>query len=273
MFTFGFSPCPNDTYIFFALANGLIDTRGLKFDFKIEDVETLNNATLKGDLDISKVSCHLFCYIDNEYDFLHKGAAFGRGCGPLLVSKKFDNLKSLTGKTISIPGIFTTAFLLLRLLLSQKGIHIGDIRVKPYNEIMPSVVEGYADAGLIIHEGRFTYSSYGLNKIIDLGQWWEADTGLPIPLGGIVAKKSLGKENIKIIENLIDESICFADKDKSTAMPFIKRYAQELSDDVIKNHIDLYVNDFSRTWNIECENSLREIKNKLKGVRDRWTKV
>ncbi|MCX8070521.1 MAG: 1,4-dihydroxy-6-naphthoate synthase [Thermodesulfovibrionales bacterium] len=273
MFTFGFSPCPNDTYIFYALANSLIQTKGLNLNFKIEDVETLNQATLRGELDISKVSCHLFFYINRDYEFLHKGAAFGRGCGPLVVSKRLDGLKSLSMKKIAIPGLYTTAFLLLRLLSHEKGIDLSQIRVMQYNEIIPSIVEGSVDAGLIIHESRFTYDMYGLNKIVDLGQWWESSTGLPIPLGGIVAKKSLGKENLTLIENLIDESLKFSDNSPTQALPYIKRYAQELSDDVIKRHIELYVNEYSRNWNIECENSLKELLNKLKGVKDRWMKA
>ncbi|HIJ60565.1 MAG TPA: 1,4-dihydroxy-6-naphthoate synthase [Nitrospirae bacterium] len=272
MFTFGFSPCPNDTYIFYALTKGLLDTKGFNFDFKIEDVETLNYAVLRGELDISKVSCHAYYYVRDKYIFLRKGSAFGRGCGPLIVSKKLTDIKDLSGSKIAIPGKFTTAFLLLRLFVSEMDLDISKIVVMPYNEIIKSLDGDSVDAGLIIHESRFTYGDYGLNQLIDLGKWWQEDTGLPIPLGGIIAKRTFGEKIIKTVEDLISESISFADRNYLSVIPFIKSYAQELSDEVIRAHIDLYVNDYSRNWHVDCERALERLINKLKGAKDKWLK-
>ncbi len=245
MISLGFSPCPNDTFIFYALANKKIDTCGLDFNLIIKDVETLNQLALKKELDISKISCHAFSYLRGDYRFLHAGGALGRGCGPLIVAKGLYGPEDLGGKKIAVPGKLTTAFLLYKLFASTFGLQPPSFIEMPFHEIMNAVRDGKADAGLIIHESRFTYQDYGLVRILDLGEWWEKETGLPIPLGGIIAKKSLGEPVIKNIEDLIRASVNYSLAHREEAMPYIRKYSQELSEAVIREHISLYVNSYT----------------------------
>jgi 1,4-dihydroxy-6-naphthoate synthase len=239
----GYSPCPNDTFIFYALVHGKIDAGHLNFKEILLDVETLNRMALKGKLDITKVSYNAFWNLRDDYCLLRSGGALGRGCGPLVVASKECEMKDLKGKTIAIPGELTTAYLLLQLYDPDFR---SNVKAMPFHEIMGAVKEGKADAGLIIHEGRFTYSSYGLKKIIDLGEWWEEETGLPIPLGCIIAKRSLGIELIEKLERLIRESVQYAmSRPEMLGVKYIKEHSQELDDSVIDEHIKLYVNDYS----------------------------
>jgi len=246
----GYSPCPNDTFIFYALVHGKIDTGDLNFKEILLDVETLNQMALKGKLDITKVSYNAFGNLREDYCLLRSGGALGRGCGPLLVVRSQESgVRDFKNKRIAIPGNLTTAFLLLRLYLAST--HNSELQTPnfvdmPFHEIMGAVKEGKADAGLIIHEGRFTYSSYGLKKIIDLGEWWEEETGLPIPLGCIIAKRSLGIDVISKVERLIRESVQYAmSRPEMLGVKYIKEHSQELDDSVIDEHIKLYVNDYS----------------------------
>ena len=264
--TLGFSPCPNDTYIFFALFYGLVRVDGIDFECVIDDVETLNGLALDGRLEVSKVSCHAYFYLRDRYRFLNYGAAFGRGCGPLVVSREELMPSGLSGLKMAVPGRYTTAMLLLKLFAAQQGITLAETVVMPFNQIMAAVKDGRVDVGLIIHEGRFTFQTYGLKEVVDLGGWWEEETGLPIPLGGIVASRSLTDRTISVIEQLISDSIAYADANPSSAMPFIKRHAQELSDDVIKSHIGLYVNDYSRKLPFEGQRALEELIKRTEGV-------
>jgi len=237
----GFSPCPNDTFMFYPLVHGLVDTGGLGFTERLEDVETLNRLALQGTLDVSKVSYHALGHIRDEYALLRSGSALGRGCGPLLVSAQNFAPADLRGRTIAVPGRYTTALLLLRLFDPR----LVNFLVMPFNEIMDAVLRGDADAGLIIHESRFTYQGYGLHKLVDLGEWWEAETGLPIPLGGIVARRSLGDENIRSIERALRDGVAYSRKHPAQAAHFIREHAQEISEEVCAAHIGLYVNEFS----------------------------
>jgi len=239
----GYSPCPNDTFIFYALVHGKIKTEDLNFKEILLDVETLNQMALKGKLDITKVSYNAFGNLRDDYCLLRSGGALGRGCGPLVVASKECEMKDLKGKTIAIPGELTTAYLLLQL---YEPDFRSNVKVMPFHEIMGAVKEGKVDAGLIIHEGRFTYPSYGLKKIIDLGEWWEKETGLPIPLGCIIAKRSLGNDIISKAERLIRESVLYAiSRPEMLGVKYIKEHSQELDDSVIAEHINLYVNDYS----------------------------
>ncbi len=259
MTTLGFSPCPNDTFIFYALVNRVIDTEGLNFDLHIEDVETLNRLAMSRSLDVTKISCHAFHYLKDDYRFLRSGGAFGRGCGPLLISKNPFSEKDLAGKSIAIPGEMTTAYLLLKLFFDAAyGSKPAKIVPMLFCDIPAAVRDGKVDAGLIIHESRFTYHEYSLSKVLDLGEWWERTTGLPIPLGGIIAKKSLGAE-IEKIEMLIRKSVEYSMANKNEAMPFIKKYSQELSEIVINNHIGLYVNQFTIDMGDEGSAALDEL--------------
>ena len=239
--TLGFSPCPNDTFMFYPLVHGLVDTERLFYRERLEDVETLNQLALKGELDISKVSYHALGHIRDQYTLLRSGSALGRGCGPLLVASEATDPANLRGKTIAVPGRYTTALLLLRLF--DPGL--DNFIVMPFNEIMDAVLSGNIDAGLIIHESRFTYHGFGLHKLLDLGEWWEGETGLPIPLGGIVARRSLGTETIAAVERALRSGVEYAHSHPGEAARYIGEHAQEMSPEVCAAHIGLYVNDFS----------------------------
>ena len=239
--TLGFSPCPNDTFMFYPLVHSLVDSCDLSYRERLEDVETLNQLALKGELDISKVSYHALGHIRDQYALLRSGSALGRGCGPLLVASEATDPANLRGKTIAVPGRYTTALLLLRLFDPE----LDNFIVMPFNEIMDAVLSGNVDAGLIIHESRFTYHGFGLHKLIDLGEWWEGETGLPIPLGGIVARRSLGAETIAAVERALRSGVKYAQSHPGEAARYIGEHAQEMSPEVCAAHIGLYVNDFS----------------------------
>lgn len=238
----GYSPCPNDTFIFYALVHGKIDTSGIFYKEILEDVETLNQMAQQAKLDITKVSFHAFGHLRDRYCLLRSGGALGRGCGPLVVARDECSMQDLRGKTIAIPGELTTAFLLLQVFdpeLKQK------IKIMPFHLIIDAVKNNEADAGLIIHESRFTYQQEGLNQIADLGAWWEQETGLPIPLGCIIARRDLGKELVQKTEALIRKSLEYAFSNSTETKTYIKQHAQELDEHVIDQHIGLYVNDYS----------------------------
>ncbi|MDD2853632.1 MAG: 1,4-dihydroxy-6-naphthoate synthase [Desulfuromonadaceae bacterium] len=239
--TLGFSPCPNDTFMFYPLVHGLVDTCGLAYRERLEDVETLNQLALSGELDVSKVSYHALGHIRDNYALLRSGSALGRGCGPLLVADDKIDPAELRGKTIAVPGRYTTAKLLLRLFDPS----LDNFIIMPFNEIMDAVLSGNVDAGLIIHESRFTYHGFGLHKLLDLGEWWEGETGLPIPLGGIVARRSLGAKTIASIERALRTGVEYARSHPDEASRYIGEHAQEMSQEVCAAHIGLYVNDFS----------------------------
>jgi len=250
--TLGFSPCPNDTFIFYPLVHGLVDTAGLSYRERFADVETLNQLALKGELDVSKVSYHALGHIRDDYALLRSGSALGRGCGPLLVASERIEPTGLRGRTIAVPGRYTTALLLLRLYDPA----LENFIVMPFNEVMDAVLRGNVDAGVIIHESRFTYQGFGLHKLLDLGEWWEGDTGLPIPLGGIVARRSLGAECIASIERALQAGVEYARSHPGEAARYIREHAQEMSAEVCAAHIELYVNDFSIALGSEGEEAI-----------------
>jgi 1,4-dihydroxy-6-naphthoate synthase len=255
----GYSPCPNDTFIFYALIHGQIDTGDLKFKEVLLDVETLNQKALNAELDLTKISYHAFGYLKDKYSLLRAGGALGRGCGPLVITKHVYTMEKLRGKRIAIPGKLTTAFLLLQLFDPDFSYQLSKVIEMPFNEIMDAVAREEVDAGLIIHESRFTYPSYGLKQVIDLGEWWEKETGLPIPLGGIIAKKTLGEDLNKKNNELIRQSIEYALENRNEPTEYIKEHSQELSDDVINRHIDLYVNDYSLDIGQDGEKAVKEL--------------
>ena len=262
----GYSPCPNDTFIFYALIHGRIDTGYLKFNEILLDVETLNQKALGAELDITKISYHAFAHLRDKYSLLRAGSALGRGCGPLVVTKHAYTMEELRSKKIAIPGKLTTAFLLLRLYdtafntLTPEPQTLNPVYIEmPFNKIMDAVAKDEVDAGLIIHESRFTYPSYGLTQVIDLGEWWEKETGLPIPLGGIIAKQTSGKDLNKKTGELVRQSVEYAFKNRNEPTAYIKEHSQELSDDVINRHIDLYVNDYSLDIGQDGEKAVKEL--------------
>lgn len=260
--TLGFSPCPNDTFMFYPLVHGLVDAHGISFEERLEDVETLNQLALHNSLDMSKVSYHALGHIRNNYALLSSGSALGRGCGPLLIAQhKFDP-KSLRDKSIAIPGRYTTAALLLQLF----DPHLTNFIIMPFNEIMHAVLSGNVDAGVIIHESRFTYKGLGLEKLVDLGEWWETDTGLPIPLGGIAVKRSLGRETIAKVEQALRDGVNYSRKNPHAATHYIREHAQEMSEAVCAAHINLYVNDFSTELGIEGEQAIKTLMKRAEQV-------
>ncbi len=239
--TIGYSPCPNDTFIFYALIHGKVKIPGISFREQLEDVETLNRMALEGKLDFTKISYHALGHLRNQYALLRSGSALGRGCGPLIVARPGTNVADLSTARIAIPGTLTTAYLLLRLFNPA----LTNIAVMTFDRIMDAVSKGDVTAGLIIHESRFTYPLYGLVKLQDLGEWWENYSGLPIPLGGILGKRSLGRDILLSVESGIRESLHYANGHPDEVLNYCRLHSQEMDVQVMKNHIDLYVNDFS----------------------------
>ena len=251
----GFSPCPNDTFIFHGLVHGLVPCGGLSFCERLEDVETLNRMALGSLLDVSKISYHLLGHILKDYLLLSSGGALGRGCGPLLVAREPLDAARLAGRRIALPGQYTTAALLLRLFDPS----LADFVYLPFDKIMGAVADGSVAAGVIIHESRFTFASHGLLQILDLGQWWERETGAPIPLGGIAAKRSLGRETLLALERGIALSVSHAFEHPAQARSYIRAHSQEMSDQVCDAHIGLYVNEFTRGLGSEGETAVRTL--------------
>ena len=246
-YTLAFSSCPNDTFIFKAIARQLIDLHGYCFDIVLEDVETLNQKAAKGTYDITKLSFAAFGSLVQTYALLRTGSALGQGCGPLIISLPGRSLDDKTQPVIAVPGMGTTAYHLFRLYVDDKYIDMdASIIPMPFEKIMPAVIERKADFGVIIHEGRFVYPDMGLELKADLGLWWEDKTFLPIPLGCIAIKRDIDSAIACDIQKLIGKSIDHAFLNPSMAYDYIQTYAQELDEDVIQQHIGLYVNNFSK---------------------------
>lgn len=241
--TVGFSPCPNDTFIFHALVQGLVPSPGLRWRTAIEDVETLNRWAFERRLPVTKISFHAHGALREDYVLLRSGAALGQGCGPLLVARNPTVLRRLSTARIAIPGQWTSAALLLRMYAPQlKPQNLIEV---PFHHILDLTERGEVDAGLIIHESRFTYANHGLVSLVDLGEWWEEESGHLIPLGGIIALRSLGVETLHVVESALRESVRHARRHPDASAEFVREHAQELADDVVRAHIDLYVNDFT----------------------------
>ncbi|GAA4781965.1 1,4-dihydroxy-6-naphthoate synthase [Olivibacter ginsenosidimutans] len=249
--TLGFSPCPNDTFIFDAMIHHKIDTEGLTFDVSYEDVETLNHKTFHQELAISKLSFHAYAYALENYVLLDAGSALGFGVGPLLICKQealvkqvLQTLKNETGVsdlTIAIPGKYTTANFLLGLAFPQ----LQRKETMVFSEIEPALLKEQVDLGLIIHENRFTYQDKGLHKVIDLGDFWEKETGCAIPLGGIVIRRDLPEDIKAKVNRIIRRSVEYAFEHPTSGLDFIRSHAQEMSEEVMYKHINLYVNKYS----------------------------
>jgi 1,4-dihydroxy-6-naphthoate synthase len=239
----GFSPCPNDCFMFDAIVNRRIDLEGLEFSVRLADVEALNKAAFEGETDITKLSYHAFAYCTANYVLLDAGSALGRNCGPLLISKRqISKDEVAAGRLrIAIPGVYTTANCLL-------GLAFPEARNKTpllFSAIEPALLNDEFDAGLIIHENRFTYQAKGLKKIIDLGEFWDAETGAPIPLGGIVVRRGLPDAVKHAVNRVLRSSVEYAFAHREASLPFVREHAQEMSEDVMYRHIDLYVNEYS----------------------------
>lgn len=239
--TLGFSPCPNDTFIFDALVNGKIDTEGLEFDVLLEDVQTLNEWALAGKLDISKISYGVWPLLQQQYNLLESGGALGKGVGPLLIAKNpIENISDVDRLSIAVPGINTTA----HMLFSMAFPNAQQKQFMVFHEIEQAVLDGKVDAGVIIHENRFTYQDRGLVKLMDLGENWEQSLQCPIPLGGIVMRNDFEPSLREKINGFIKASVEYAFANYPTLAPYVREHAQEMSEAVMRQHIDLYVNNF-----------------------------
>lgn len=239
----GYSPCPNDTYIFHGLASGKVEWPG-GLDITLADVEELNSMAAAGALDVVKVSVAAAAGILDDYVLLRAGGAMGYGVGPILVARDGADLPALDGKTVAIPGRRTTANLLFGLCCREAGVSVTP-REMVFDQVMPAVVAGEVAAGVVIHEGRFTYAAQGLTRLLDLGVWWEEQTGLPIPLGAIAIRRSLGMDVARSMNEAIRQSLLRARENPDAAWGYIKEHAQEMDDAVIDEHITTFVTDYS----------------------------
>lgn len=238
----GYSPCPNDTFIFDALAHGKIDTEGLEFDIVLADVEALNRMAFEGQLDVTKLSYHAFAHLLERYVLLDAGSALGNNCGPLLIARRPLSDEEINSAKIAIPGRFTTANFLLSLAWPDAADKVEMV----FSDIEEAVLDGSVDAGLIIHENRFTYEQKGLCKIADLGEFWEGRTGMPIPLGGIVIQRDLPPELQLRFNRVLARSVAYALDHPQQTLPYVRAHAQEMDEAVMFQHIGLYVNEFTR---------------------------
>ena len=251
-----YSPCPNDTFIFTPWVEGRIPGAPHVVE-RYEDIDTLNQIALRGEPDIVKVSFHALGHLRDKYWLLRSGGALGRGCGPLVVAKTPFEKGALASKTIAIPGKLTTAALLVRLFAQE--LQEANVVVMPFDRIMPAVCDGRVDAGVIIHESRFTYQRHGLTQIVDLGEWWERETGHAIPLGGILMRRDLGDDLVRRTEKALADSVDFAFAHTDLVWPTVRKHAQEMEDDVMRQHIALYVNDFTRSYGREGEAAIAHL--------------
>jgi 1,4-dihydroxy-6-naphthoate synthase len=269
-----YSPCPNDTFIFHAWVHGLLREAPAVHE-RLEDIDTLNALAMRGEADVIKVSMHAFAYLRDSYALLHSGGAMGRGVGPLIVAPK-DNLlrpapslarvaalaDELARAKVAIPGERTTAALLA-------GLFTGGLAqpvVMPFDRIMPAVAAGEVDVGVIIHEGRFTYGSYGLRRLVDLGEWWEETSGLPLPLGGIAVSRGLPRAVQAQVEQAVRSSVDRALAEPEATTDYVRAHSQEIDLEVCKAHIELYVNDYSVDYGPEGVEAIRQLLDAAAGV-------
>jgi 1,4-dihydroxy-6-naphthoate synthase len=253
----GHSPDSDDAFMFYALAHDKLETEGLRFVHQLEDIETLNQRALRAELEVSAISIHAFAYVADKYALLSSGSSMGDRYGPVIVAREPVDLADLRGRTIAIPGKLTTAYLTLQLCLSRDV----PVVVMPFDEILPAVAEGRADAGLLIHEGQLYYRERGLHKVIDLGEWWHEWTGLPLPLGGNVVRKDLGEALVSRIAGLIKQSIRYALDHRALALEYAMRFARDLEPALADRFVGMYVND----WTIDYGPKGREAVRTLLG--------
>ena len=259
----GISTCPNDTFIFDAMVNGKIDTLNLDFECVLTDVEELNRNAFNAQVDITKISYHAYAYVSDDYILLNSGSALGFNNGPLLVAGNKTEPYQLKDKSIAIPGRLTTANLLMSVIypwLTEKHEYL-------FSDIEDVVLRGEAAAGLLIHENRFTYLDKGLHKIADLGEEWERQTGMPIPLGGIAIKRELGNDIAIKVEKVLASSLDHAFKNPESSNEYVRKYAASMDLDVMKKHIKLYVNDFSRDLGPRGRDAVRILYEKAEAAK------
>src|SRR6476469_878594 len=265
VFTLGHSPDPDDAFMFYAMAENKIDLRGYRFEHRLEDIQTLNERALRGELHISAISIHAFAYVSDRYALLPCGASMGDGYGPMVVTSKgisapIDSDEQvrgwLRGKKIAIPGRMTSAFLALQLYLGE-----FDHVVVPFDQIFDAVKNGQADAGLIIHEGQLTYARAGFTKIVDLGEWWKRETGLPLPLGGNVLRKDIPPDVQRDLLAIMRESIDYGLAHRDAAVRHSMPYARDMDTQLAGKFIGMYVNDFTRDYGNTGREAIRRFLN------------
>jgi 1,4-dihydroxy-6-naphthoate synthase len=237
----GHSPDSDDAFMFYALTHDKLDTGGLRFVHQLEDIETLNRRALEGELEVSAVSIHAFAHLADRYALLGSGSSMGDRYGPTLITREPSTLDALRGRTIAIPGKLTTAYLTLQLCLGKDV----PVVVMPFDQILPAVAEGRVEAGLIIHEGQLYYGDRGLHKVVDLGQWWYDQSGLPLPLGGNVVRKDLGEALVHRIARLLKASIVYALENRREALDYALGYARDLDPALADRFVGMYVNDWT----------------------------
>ncbi len=250
------STCPNDTFAFHGILEKRVDLRGLQFEISLFDIEQLNRQTLAGKFDVAKVSFHAALRLCDTHVVLPSGSALGFGVGPLLLASRSDTRPELASdQCVLCPGELTTATLLYKLFYSDCGV----LEQVVFSEIMPRLMDGSADFGVCIHEGRFTWQQQGLALVEDLGTRWERETNCPLPLGGIVARKNLGDDVLQAVKLVIHDSICLALEEPQRALPTMRHYAQEFDDEVLMKHVELYVNQWTRELGAEGQRALDEL--------------
>lgn len=258
--TLGYSPCPNDTFMFHGIASGAPRLPGHEFIEELHDVETLNAMAMDNRLDVSKLSFHAWLRLKDTYQLLNSGAALGFGCGPILIAERAHLHSDIDSCRIVLPGRWTTAHLLFRLWAP----HAENKYFVPYDCIFSEIESGRADCGVIIHENRFTFERAGFQAIVDLGAWWEDETGLPIPLGCIAAKSDLGENTVRAVESLVGESIRLATSQPESVLPYMRRYAQEMEIAVLQQHVQTFVNEFSLDLGVKGRNAVAELERRAR---------
>jgi 1,4-dihydroxy-6-naphthoate synthase len=254
--TLGHSPDPDDAFMFYGLAAGKIDTRGWRFEHVLQDIQTLNDRALCGELDITAISIHAYPFVADRYALTNCGSSMGDGYGPMVVAREPMDVADLRGKTIAVPGERTTAFLALNLLLGR-----GEFRhhVVMFDQILSHVAEGGADAGLIIHEGQLTYSNHRLHLIVDLGQWWERKTALPLPLGGNCIRRDLGHEAMVEIAGVLKNSIEYSLAHRSEAVEHAMKYARDMGRELADRFVGMYVNQWTIDYGEVGRRAVKEL--------------
>ncbi|HEY0368990.1 MAG TPA: MqnA/MqnD/SBP family protein [Chthoniobacterales bacterium] len=254
VFTLGHSPDPDDAFMFYAMAENKIDLRGYRFEHRLEDIQTLNERATRGELHISAISIHAYAYVSDRYALLPCGASMGDGYGPMIIAPNELSIDDLRQRVIAIPGTMTSAFLALQLFLGPDFRHV----VVPFDQIFDAVKNGRADAGLIIHEGQLTYAKSGFTKVVDLGEWWKRETGLPLPLGGNVLRKDIPldvrRDLLAIMRESIDYGLAHRDEAVRHSMP----YARDMDDALASKFIGMYVNDYTRDYGDSGRAAIRE---------------
>ncbi len=254
--TLGHSPDPDDAFMFYALARGLIDTRGWGFEHVLQDIQTLNERAQNGELDITAISIHAYPYVADKYVLTHCGASMGDGYGPLVVAREPMGIEDLVGKRIAVPGEMTSAFLTLNLLMGKGRF---EHTVVMFDQILDEVAAGRADAGLIIHEGQLTYRDHKLVCVVDLGAWWKQETGLPMPLGGNVIRRDLGLEAIRDVTAILRKSIEYSLSNRKSAVAYALDFARDMGADLADKFVGMYVNAYTLDYGSEGRRAVREL--------------